>query len=724
MAFIRTAPLSQLTQLTQLIAPFALRQLPLVAGFFCAFDVGAQTPTPTPTAAAAAAADLSPVTVTGEKTGSFSSKTAQIGTFRDQSPLDIPTTNSVVTREVLDAQGQRTMFGALRNTAGVTRAQLGGAVYDNISIRGILVENRGNYRLNGSLPVINLIDIPLENKERVEVLKGASTLYYGFVPPSGIVNFVTKRAGDASVTSIATSANQYGAVDAHADIGRRFGVDNAWGVRLNVAAGKEALGIDNFKGSRGLVSMALDYKVSPSIGLKLDIENYSKEATEQPAIRLIAGAKVLPVVPNNTTNLTGDWQNTAAKATNVLARADIAFNDNWSGLLELGSALTKRDRKYSQFNLTNATTGAGTLAVEFQTGQKYENKNMRAEVAGRINTASISHDLTFGYTTNTREQDSRNSVSVNVAGQNLYQSIAVAPVAQPAANTANTSTITDKGIYVFDRITFSDQLQVLAGVRQTSYQSSNIFPVPSNYSAKQASPNLAVLYKVTPATSLFANYTKGLEAGSIVPITFANKGQLLPAASNKQIELGTKAEIAQGMLLQAAYFDIRRELTTIDPGNILTLQGQARYKGFEFAASGEINRNWALVASATVMDPKIIKDTVVANTGKAPGNAAKTTYSLFSEYKLDSVPGLAVNAGWYYTGARPLNNSNSVKLPAYATVSLGARYKTKLLGNNSTLQVNIDNLTDKNYFSAGDVTGTLVSVGLPRTVRVAAKFDF
>ena len=674
------------------------------------------------------ASTLGTVTVEGAKIGSFGSNTVQVGTFRDQTPLDTPATNSVVTREVLDAQGQRTLFGALRNTAGVTRAQLGGAVYDNIAIRGILVENRGNYRLNGSLPVINLIDIPLENKERVEVLKGASTLYYGFVPPSGMVNFVTKRAGDTPVTSVTSSINQYGAADLHVDVGRRFGTDNAWGVRVNAAAGKEAPGINNFKGNRQLVSMALDYKMSPALGLKLDIEHYKKEATEQPAIQLIAAATTLPTVPNNRTNLTGDWQTTAARATNVLARADIAFNDNWTGLVELGTASVTRDRKFSQFNLTNATTGAGTLALTFQPGQQYDNRNIRAEVAGRIKTGFASHDLTLGYTRNTRDQDSRSAVNVSVAGQNLYNPIVVAPVVQTTANTALTSKITDKGIYVFDRVTLTDQLQVLVGVRQTSYASQNIAPTPSLYTAKQASPNAAVLYKLTPATSAFASYAKGLEAGSLVPIggasNYVNGGQLLPAASNKQTEIGVKAEVAQGVLVQAAYFDIRRAITTVNPGNVLSLDGEARYKGVEFAASGEISRQLALVASATVMDPKIVKDTVVTNTGNVPGNASKTTLSVFGEYKPGGAPGLAVNAGLYYTGQRPLNNANRVNLPGYATVSLGARYKTRLLGNNATLQANIDNLTDKSYYSAGDTTGTLVSVGLPRTLRVAAKFDF
>jgi len=148
-----------------------------------------------PVHAQTAPAELAPVDVIGERAGSYKSNSVQVGTFRDLAPLDVPQTSNGVTRAVLDAQAASGLFDALRNTAGVTRSQLSGSTYDNIAIRGILVENRGNYRLNGSLPIINLIDVPLENKERVEVLKGASSLYYGFVPPSGIVNLVTRRAG-------------------------------------------------------------------------------------------------------------------------------------------------------------------------------------------------------------------------------------------------------------------------------------------------------------------------------------------------------------------------------------------------------------------------------------------------------------------------------------------------------------------------------------------------
>ena len=59
----------------------------------------------------------------------------------------------------------------LKNTPGVTLSQTSPTVYNNLAIRGILTENRTNYRLDGMLPVINLIDLGLEDKERIEALK-------------------------------------------------------------------------------------------------------------------------------------------------------------------------------------------------------------------------------------------------------------------------------------------------------------------------------------------------------------------------------------------------------------------------------------------------------------------------------------------------------------------------------------------------------------------------
>ena len=164
-------------------------------------SLSAQQIAPAGTKADSPPVELEVYTVTDTQKSGFKAERVQVGSFRDMDPVDVPVTINVVTREVLDAQGARSIYDALKNTAGVTRANSNGNAADNIAIRGITVENRGNYRLNGTLPVVNLIDLTLENKERVEVLKGGASLYYGFVPPSGIVNLVTKRPTTKPLTA-------------------------------------------------------------------------------------------------------------------------------------------------------------------------------------------------------------------------------------------------------------------------------------------------------------------------------------------------------------------------------------------------------------------------------------------------------------------------------------------------------------------------------------------
>ena len=101
---------------------------------------------------------LDEVVVTGVRKKTFAPTTVRVGAFRDQDPLDVPLTNNVMSRDLLDAQAAQGLFDALKNTAGVTRSQVSGSTYDNLSIRGIIVENRSNYRLNGNLQKTNTLN--------------------------------------------------------------------------------------------------------------------------------------------------------------------------------------------------------------------------------------------------------------------------------------------------------------------------------------------------------------------------------------------------------------------------------------------------------------------------------------------------------------------------------------------------------------------------------------
>lgn len=665
--------------------------------------------------------------VTREAPASFSSRNVQVGAFRDQDPLDVPLTNNVITRGVLDAQGADSLFEALRNTAGVTRSQLSGSTYDNISIRGILVENRGNYRLNGSLPIINLIDIPLENKERVEVLKGSSSLYYGLVPPSGVVNFVTKRAGDTPVTSAATSVNSHGGADAHVDIGRRF-AGGDMGLRLNAAAGRVGYGVDNTSdGRRGLLALAYDWRVRPGFSLKADVEHYRKDVSEQAAIalpRAVGGTLTLPAVPDNQRNLAGEWQRYDAEATNVLLRGDLVVGDAWALTLETGRAQTSRDRRFSQFQNYDLATGEGSLAIFFTDGQKFVNTSHRIEAMGRLGSGALQHELTIGYTRNDRDLVPGGAVPAAAAPQvpqNLYNPRPVAPATAALVRGTN-STITDKGLYVFDRMLIGDRWQLMAGLRASDYSNAG---ATSRYTADKVSPNVSLLYKPAADTSVYTSYLEGLEETQNAPANRANAFEVLPAAVNRQKEIGIKTRAWRGVFAQAALFQIDRQLTTVDAANRFIVGGNSRYRGLELSASGDATPNFAIVTSAQLLDAKIVS-VGAANAGelgKTPENTPRRTFSLFGEYRLPQVAGLSLSAGLFHVGKRAVNNLNQAWVGAYTTLSLGARYRTRLDGHHDvTLQANLDNATDRDYWATAG--NGLLGAGAPRTLRVGAKVDF
>jgi iron complex outermembrane receptor protein len=284
----------------------------------------------------------------------------------------------------------------------------------------------------------------------------------------------------------------------------------------------------------------------------------------------------------------------------------------------------------------------------------------------------------------------------------------------------------DKGLYVFDRITFSPQWQVMAGLRYSDYNSVTIPATGAStpYATTDTSPNLSLLYKPAENLSIYASYLEGLEETGLVPrrvpVPYDNEGAALPPAVNKQYELGVKWRSATGALLQAALFDIRRPQTT-DVGNSLLVAGRSRYRGLEMSASGELSKQLSVVASALLLDATITSTSKADELNKTPENTPRRTFSLFGEYRVAQVPGWSLNAGAYHVGKRPVNNANHDYVGAYTIYSVGSRYRTQLAGHKVTLQANLENAADRTYWATAG--NNLLGTGAPRTLRLAAKFD-
>ncbi len=667
---------------------------------------------------------LDDIIVTADRAG-FGADLVQVGTFRGARLIDVPLTVNVVSSEVLRAQAAAGLYDALRNTAGVSRSQLSGITYDNVAIRGILVENRTSYRLNGSLPVVNLVDLPIENKDRVEVLKGVGALYYGFAPPSGIVNLVTKRA-DRDVTELSASAGLYGAFGGSVDLGRRLG--ERLGVRINLAGGRLRPGIDRTDGSRYVAALAADWAITGTLKLNLDVEHIAKDVTETPAIVLlpaVAGRVALPPIPRPRSNLGARELRYDAHATNAMARLDWKIAPSVALTVEGGQAITVRDRDFSQFGGYNLTTGEGVLQLFRTRDQRYRNRNLRAELAAAFPTGPITHNLIVGATSNWRFQNGRSSATTPataVAGsiaQNLFapRALVIAPLT--AALTVAPLNVRDRGLYVVDRAVLGP-VQLLGGLRYSDYRSraTNVAGVTTDFKLSRATPSVGLIFKPSAKTSVYATYLEGLEEGGTAPANTANANEVLPPAVSTQYELGFKAELLRAVTLQIAAFEVSRPSAFTDPtDNRFKLAGQSRYRGVEASATGEVTADLSLSASLQYLDATIQRSNNALLLGRRPENTPKYTASLFVEYR--PVVGLAVGAGAFHVGARPVNNFNQAFIDGYTTVSASMRYTFSDIGKGLTLQLNADNLANARYWSAAG--NGLLGVGLPRQVKLTAR---
>ena len=702
-------------RLTARTLPCALAAIPLAALLTA---TPARADDTQPAAGNHAKVDLDETTVTARSQRGFAASTAEVGAFRGMALRDIPATVNVVTREALDAQQDTSLFDALRNTASVTRQQLSGETFDNLAIRGVTMENRTNFRFNGSLPIAALAAIPLENKERVEVLKGVSALYYGYTTPGGVVNLVTKRAGNTPVTTLGVQFDSNGSIVSTLDVARRFGEDNQYGIRFNAAGGSLQSPTSGIDGTRQLGAVAFDWKVNSRLSLKADVEYSRKIITEQSVVTLPAaknGVIMLPAMPDPTKRLAPGWADFNGNTTNALVRADYALSDAWLLTVEGGMSETARTRAFTEFRLTNPITGAGTISGNRQSGL-WHTSHVRADINGTEKTGWITHDLTFGVARSDFRQAAVYSDRFSGA-QNLYNPIDLGWLPTQGNSTTPAQRAVDTGVYAMDRMTLSEHWQVIAGLRYTSHTSTQ---APNRYEASKTTPLGAVIYKFTPTLSAYASYAQGLEAGQRAPNTAANANVAMPPALSEQKEVGVRYETPAGTQLAAAVYDIDRAAAYTNNANVFVQDGRERIRGIELTAQGRVTKDLSLLASAGWTDAKF-RGVGNGLNGNTPENTPRSTASVFAEYTLPMLRSVSFNAGAYYLGPRPVNDANQAELGGTTLFSAGVRYVTRISGKRTTLQFNVDNLTDKRYW--GGAGNNRLSMGAPRLFKLGMKID-
>jgi len=688
-----------------------------------------------------AVSELAPVTVSAGILGDLAPPYAggqlatggSLGLLGSEDVMDTPFSTTNYTSELLYDQQARTLADVIVNDASVRNLTSTGGFGEDFQIRGFAVGS-GDVSVNGLYGLVSSSRVPVQILERVEVLKGPGALMRG-IPPGGSVggaiNVVTKRAEDEPLARATLGYISESNFTGQIDLGRRFGPDNAWGVRFNgVKRGGEATLRDGEQGLE-MAALGLDYRGSrlrwsiDAIHQEDEIENFRSQIGWQ------AGVTDLPSPPDGRTNFYPGTRLTQRDST-VMSRLEYDVTDRVTAHVALGY----RDGKVRQVFPVPVNLAGGRSSVDadgnFNVMTTYYDsysKTLSGDtgVSARFDTGPIGHRVALGFTY--MEQEAGNAYSTAnppvIVPSNIYHPAPIAdgPADRLTPQKASDTTLTS--IAVSDTLSLAQErvLLTLGARRQTvdvdSYDTLT-GAMTSEYRAHATSPLVGLVVKPLDYVSVYGNFTEGLSRGTIVGATYANAGEVLAPYKSKQYEAGVKVDWGD-ITTTLALFQIARPAGQANEDNVYGYFGEQRNRGAELSAYGEIMSGLRLMASASFVESELTKTQGGVNKGNRPAGVPASTYNLGLDWDTPWVQGLSLNGRVIRTSSVYLNNDNTLGLPGYTRFDLGARYRTEIAGKDVVLRLNVENVADKRYWLASN---SFVTNAAGRTYMLSASINY
>ena len=229
------------------------------------------------------------IVVQGKDESSYRPESFTLGTLGTVPLKNAPVSATVITRAVLNDQVARLLSDVVQNDASVQADYVPVGYYGDYAIRGFPIDLATGIQING-MTVAGEQDVPLENKESVEILQGLAGLESGVASGGGTIDYVTRPP--AAVKSVDLATDQRGTAYGAVDLGRFFGSRQQVGVRLDVAGEKIMSYLNGADGWRGVGAGAADWKISPRAILKTNFEYQHKRERDGSGYQLLGGTIV------------------------------------------------------------------------------------------------------------------------------------------------------------------------------------------------------------------------------------------------------------------------------------------------------------------------------------------------------------------------------------------------------------------------------------------------
>lgn len=628
---------------------------------------------------------------------------------------ETPQAVSVVTREQMEDQGSVSLNDALNYASGVRANAYG------VDSRGDWVRVRGSEPsqfLDGLLQIFGYNNNTRPDPyslERVDVLRGPSSMLYGQGSTGGVVNLQSKRPLAERQAEVGLQLGSFNRRQIQGDATGPLTEDGTWSYRVVGLARKSDTQVDFVPDDRLMLAPSLAWRPDADTSLVVQA-HVQKDTTGSSATFLPWSGTVLPnpngQIPTNRFVSEPGFDEYVMRRATLGYLFEHRFANGWTVRQNLRYSASKGSYQslYPASNFLDPENPYldpdQRLISRYIWVNKRDGRGLVADqsLEGIVRTAAVEHRILFGLDHARYSEEAQSGFGFSPTFD-LY-----APdyghFTPPELSRNPDALQRQTGVYLQDHMKLGARWSLLLGLRHDRL--SNELEGSATEHDRATTRRIALMHHFEQGLSPYVSYSESFQ-----PVAGTNfYGQRYKPLRGEQVEAGLKFQSPSGAtLVNVAYYGLREKNRQVnDPVQPLnTLQaGETRNRGFEVEAKTRIGKAFELVANFDHTDLDSELEAVPENQGSLWGRW---------RFTLAGVPGWNLGAGLRHTSS--FRNPGAPTVAATTLVDL-------MLGLDTggwRYALNVTNLTDKIHASTilgrGDTW-----YGPRRNVQASVTFRF
>jgi len=691
---------------------------------------------------------LAPLTIEGRTIEPAFQGDTEISNRLNLAPEETPATVNTLTSETMKRRGLRTFTEAARTLPGVTAGNIPGSPA-SLAMRGFARTDVG-YLFDGMRavdPQLVARNYDTFNFERIEVLKGPSSVLHGEGALAGTINFVTKKPSLEG--NSADGLVSYGSFDTlRAGIGGNRVLSDRVAVRADLSHSRSDGFIDDTDSRTTALTTGILFQASDRLSLSAAFDIFSDNyATPYNGAPLVPRA--IARDPSSVVSSTGDLvvdeaerdtnynpRDALMKADSQWLRTRVAYqiNDAWQFVNELSYYNADRYWAYSgnfDYNMDTGLLDRATTKIthdqQFISERAYT--NFEGRLGGFRNRSALGVEYKHSKITTPRRSGSTTPVDPFSPDRGRFPD-------DTAANFDSRldydSSVNSVAVFAENALNFTPKLIGVAGVRLEHMDLDRRIDNRNNGEVDRfgrtfdnVSWRLGTVYELTDDDQLYAQFNHAVSPVTTLLLSNTSSASF-DLSEGDAIEIGMRNRFwGERATLTTALYQIKQnDILTRDPNDFTqTVQGgKLQSRGVEVDLGVEFTPRWHVDANIAVLDAEysaLIDANGDNQAGNTPVNVPERVANLASYYTLAAMP-LTLGVDAQHAGDFYSDEANTIRVDGHTVFGASASYPVA----GGTLTLRGRNLSDEFYGEWSGYSASQIYIGAPRSVELAWSGTF